>query len=85
MEQKKINMSNIRYGETCIITETARNKTVEAVVQDFKERDRLTVIVNKAIKLQLKWNGQCYEGRAAGMDFISDGPKVTKSQTSIRG
>lgn len=78
-------MNNIRYSETCIVTETAKKKTVEAVVQDFKERDRLWVVINQAIKLQLRWNGQCYEGRAAGMDFISDGPKVTKSQTSIRG
>jgi hypothetical protein len=33
----------------------------------------------------MKWNGQKYEGRSAGMDFESDGPTVSKIQTSSRG
>jgi hypothetical protein len=61
------------------------SKNTEAVVESFEEHVKLNVIVNKAVKISMKWNGQKYEGRSAGMDFESDGPTVSKTQTSIRG
>jgi hypothetical protein len=57
------------------------SKLTEAVVQDFEHQVLLNVIVNKAVKISMKWNGQCYEGRNAGMDFESEGPKVTRTTT----
>lgn len=60
-------------------------KATEAVVESFEERVKLNVVVNKAIKISMKWNGRKYEGRSAGMDFESDGPTITKTQTGIRG
>lgn len=75
----------LRYSETCTVKQADCNKSVEAVVQEFKEKDRLIVILNKSVKLNLKWNGRLYEGRAAGLDFISNGPNVKKTQVSIRG
>jgi hypothetical protein len=45
----------------------------------------LNVVVNKAVKINMKWNGQCYEGRSAGMDFESQGPTITRTQTGLRG
>ena len=53
----------------------------EAVVQDFEDKVLLNVIVNKAVKINMKWNGKCYEGRNAGMDFESAGPTVTRTST----
>ena len=53
----------------------------EAVVQDFEDKVLLNVIVNKAVKINMKWNGKCYEGRNAGMDFESTGPTVTRTST----
>jgi hypothetical protein len=61
------------------------SKNTEAVVESFEEHIKLNVIVNKAVKISMKWNGQKYEGRSAGMDFESDGPTVSKTQTSSRG
>jgi len=52
----------------------------EAVVHDFQDKVSLTVIVNKTVKISMLWNGRCYEGRSAGMDFESDGPTVSKTQ-----
>ena len=52
---------------------------------DFKEKEVLNVVLNKSVKMSMKWNGKCYEGRMAGMDFISDGPAVSKTQTGSRG
>lgn len=60
-------------------------KSVEVVVDQFIFEQALDVIVNKSIKLKLKWNGKCFEGRSAGMDIYSDGPTVSKTQTGIRG
>jgi hypothetical protein len=57
------------------------SKLTEAVVQDFEEHRILNVIVGKAVKINMKWNGRCYEGRNAGMDFESAGPTVTRTST----
>jgi hypothetical protein len=61
------------------------SKMTEAVVQNFEDKVLLNVIVNKAIKISMKWNGRCYEGRNAGMDFESNGPTITRTQTGSRG
>jgi hypothetical protein len=74
-----------RHASTCMIKMAKSSKLTEAVVEDFKDKVSLNVIVNKAVRISLKWNGQCYEGRSAGMDFESAGPTVSKTQTGIRG
>jgi hypothetical protein len=76
---------NVYYSDSCIVTQANNNRSVEAEIQDFRPRDRLIVVINRAVKLHLKWNGRVYEGQSAGMDFVSDGPQVTRTQTSVRG
>lgn len=79
-------MSTItRHSDTCMIKMAKSSKNTEAVVESFEENVKLNVIINKAVKISMKWNGQKYEGRSAGMDFESDGPTVSKTQTGIRG
>ena len=79
-------MSTItRHSGSCLVEQVASKRQVEAVVQNFSENELLHVIINKSVKISMKWNGKCYEGRAAGMDFTSAGPSVSKTQTSIRG
>lgn len=78
-------METSRYAQTCTIKQTSSGKVVEAVVQDFKEKNKLIVIVEKCIKLPMTWNGRVYEGKMAGMEFTSDGPKITKYTVGIRG
>lgn len=79
-------MSTIRsHSDVCDVKNVTSNKVVEAVVQDFKELDTLYVIINKSVKLPMKWNGKLYEGRMAGMDFTSLGPKISVIETSSRG
>lgn len=75
----------IRYGNTCDVQQVGTGKIVEAVVHEFRFKDRLTVVLNQSVKLALVWNGKVYEGRMAGLDFTSNGPQVIKTQTSIRG
>jgi hypothetical protein len=73
----------IRHSDTCLIKMAKSSKMTEAVIQDFEDKKILNVVVNKSVKISMKWNGQCYEGRSAGMDFESQGPTVT--QTGLRG
>jgi hypothetical protein len=47
----------------------------------FNEGRNLTVVMNKSVKVMMTWNGRMYEGRNAGMDFESEGPKVTRTTT----
>jgi hypothetical protein len=74
-----------RHSDTCQIKQVSSGKIVEAVVQDFQEQVVLHVIVSQAVKIAMKWNGKLYEGRMASMDFVSEGPNVSKTSTSIRG
>jgi hypothetical protein len=75
----------IRHSETCQVKNLRNGKIAESVVADFTYQKKLNVVINKEIKLNMVWNGQCYEGRAAGIDFESVGPNVSKSKTGIRG
>ena len=75
----------IRHADTCQIKMAKSSKTIDAVVDQFIFEQVLDVILNKSVKLKLKWNGRCYEGRSAGMDIESAGPTITKTQTGVRG
>ena len=75
----------LRHSNTCLIKMAKSAKLTEAVVSAFEDKKLLNVVVNKAVKISMKWNGKCYEGRSSGMDFESAGPTVTKTQTGIRG
>ena len=75
----------IRHSNTCMIKMAINSKMTEAVVSSFEDKVSLNVVVNKAVKISMKWNGQYYEGRSAGMDFESAGPSITKTQTGLRG
>jgi hypothetical protein len=77
--------SVLHFSETCKVRLTNTNKSSEAVVQSFKEKQSLNVVFNKSIIVSLKWNGHVYEGRAAGLDFESDGPDINYVKTGVRG
>ena len=70
-------MSNvkIRYDDHCSVKNVASGKSVEAEILAFNEGRNLTVVLNKSVKVLMNWNGRMYEGRMAGMDFTSSGPK----------
>jgi hypothetical protein len=75
----------VRHAETCMIKMAKSAKETTAVVESFEDRVKLNVVVNKAVKISMKWNGRYYEGRSSGMDFESDGPEVTRTSTGLRG
>ena len=74
-------MEVVRYGDKCKVKQANTGKTVEAEVYEIKEKEKLIVVLNKSVKLPMVWNGKIYEGRMAGIDFLSDGPTITKTKT----
>jgi hypothetical protein len=74
-----------RSEPICRVLCISNRKELDAEVMSFNESRNLTVVLNKSVKLHMTWNGRCYEGRSGGLDFESYGPKVVKTQTSIRG
>jgi len=75
----------VRHADTCMIKMAKSSKETTAVVDVFEEHVKLNVIVNKAVKIAMTWNGRYYEGRSAGMDFESAGPAITRTSTGLRG
>lgn len=65
-------------AETCTVTSEAKGQTVVADVLNFQEEKYLSVSLNKSVKLNLQWNGRVYEGKMAGMTFVSSGPTITE-------
>ena len=74
-----------RHSDTCSIKQVASGKEVTGDIMAFNDGRNLTVVINKSVKILMNWNGRMYEGRAAGMDFVSAGPTITKTQTGSRG
>lgn len=74
-------MEVIRYSDKCVVKQDKSSKEVEAEVFEFRAQQNLTVVLNKSVKLPMVWNGKLYEGRMAGIDFTSVGPKVTRTST----
>jgi hypothetical protein len=64
------------YSDKCTVKAVASGKEMEADVLSFNEKRNLTVAVNRSVKLLMTWNGRKFEGKAAGLDFESDGPKL---------
>lgn len=73
------------HSDKCTVKAVASGKTMDADVISFHDKRNLTVAVNNAVKVLLTWNGRKYEGRAAGLDFESDGPKTISTYNSPRG
>ncbi len=74
-------MEIVRHDDYCEVKQANSSKTVRAEILEFKEHDRIIAVLNKTVKLPMKWNGRLYEGRMAGLDFTTAGPKITRTST----
>lgn len=74
-------MEIVRVSETCEVVQANSKNSVIGEVHEFNEHKRLVVVLNKSVKLNMKWNGKVYEGSMSGLDFVSSGPTVTKNKT----
>ena len=65
------------WSEKADVTNTATEQTVTGEVHQFKPEAFLSVVLNKAVKLDLKFSPrhQLYIGNKGGMEFTSKGPE----------
>lgn len=68
-----------RVEDECVVTCTDNGNKATAQVLDFKPQQKLTVVLNKAIKMTMNWSGREYVANMQGLEFTTAGPKVTKS------
>lgn len=75
MRPVKKSLPRTPHSGECLVS-SSNGTTVTAVVSRFRLEESLEVIINRSVKIQMRWTGQVYEGRAAGMDFTSGGPSL---------
>lgn len=64
-------------SDTCEIICEDNGRKMVADILSFKDRQYLTVSIEKELKLELRWNNRIYEGRLGRMSFVSEGPVIT--------
>jgi len=62
--------------DTCEVLCEDNGRKMVADLLSFREHDHLAVSIEKQLKLEMRWNGQIYEGRIGSKTFTSDGPLV---------
>ncbi len=62
--------------DTCEIMCEDNGRRMVGDILSFRDGDHVAVSIEKRIKLDMKWNGHVYEGRAAGLSFTTEGPLV---------
>ena len=63
--------------DKCKLTCTSNGIIMEADVLSFTEGKFLSIAIAE-MKISMMFNGKLYEGKAAGMNFTTPGPRVTK-------
>lgn len=68
------------YENECTLKCTDNGKEVEAVVDRFKTQEKLTVILEGKIRINLKYTKfNEYVGSMGGLEFVTKGPKYIGS------
>jgi hypothetical protein len=62
--------------DTCEVLCEDNGRKMVADLLSFRENDHLAVSLEKQLKLEMRWNGQIYEGRIGSKTFTSDGPLI---------
>ena len=62
--------------DTCEVLCEDNGRKMVADLLSFREHDHLAVSIEKQLKLEMRWNGQIYEGRIGSKTFTTDGPLV---------
>lgn len=71
--------------DTCEVICENNGRKIVGEVLDFQEKKYLSVSLERSLKLELRWNGRIYEGRQSGLTFVTAGPIIKNTKTSLRG
>ena len=75
-----------KWDDTAEVTNTDTENTVTGEIHHFKHEDFLSIVLNRAVKLDLRFNprNKLYIGNKGGMEFTSKGPKEIRSYETSR-
>jgi len=75
-----------KWDDTAEVTNTDTENTVTGEIHHFKHEDFLSIVLNRAVKLDLRFNprNKLYIGNKGGMEFTSRGPKEIRSYETSR-
>ncbi len=62
--------------DTCEVICEDNGRKMVADLLSFREYEHLAVSLEKQLKLEMRWNGNVYEGKMGRMSFTSAGPLV---------
>ncbi len=71
-------------GEDCEILCEDNGRKMVADILAFKEYQYLNVSVEKQLKLEMRWNGNVYEGKLGRMSFTSECPVIREFKQGRR-
>ena len=73
-----------RFDDVCEVKNIKTGLTVTGEILTFREKEFITLTINRAVKLRLNWNerAKVYVGSMAGMEFESRGPRAYTYRTS---
>lgn len=74
------------YKQTCMLTCTNNDQLVKGEVIDFRQGSRLTISLERQIKLTLKFDAHRnhYYGSMSGYEFVTTGPKEIREPNRRR-
>ena len=74
------------WGNTADVVCTDTEILAEGEVHQFKPGEFLSVVLNKAVKLDLRFNprNKLYIGNKGGLEFTSNGPKEIRTYETKR-
>ncbi len=68
--------NKVVYANEATVTSTQTGIQVVAEIDNFKFQQHLDAFI-VTNKISMRWNGNTYVGNVSGMEFTTDGPKVS--------
>lgn len=63
-------------SDTCEVICEDNGRKFVADILGFQKGKYLDIVLERSVKVPLKWNGKIYEGFMGGKSFVSDGPSI---------
>jgi hypothetical protein len=79
--------NGLMYEQTTLVLCSDNDKTIQADVLAFVPGKKLTVSINRSIKMEMMYQerNKLYIANQTGLEFVSKGPKEILVKKGLRG
>ena len=69
--------------DKCSVQCVDNDKIMQGEILNFRPEEHLSLSIQRSVKLEMKYNSitKIYEGKMAGLTFITKGPTITQIKT----